>query len=63
MLIQSIAAFPMMFLAVIALVDWDRKDEEVYAVAVFVAYFAVFVGIAIIPTGGDLPGFFDNFVR
>ena len=53
----------MMFLAVIALVDWDRKDEEVYAVAVFVAYFAVFVGIAIIPTGGDLPAFFDNFVR
>lgn len=63
-LIQSIAAFPMMFLAIIALVHWDRKDEELYVMAVFVAYYVVFVGIALIPTGGNPPECFDNkFVR
>ena len=62
-LIQSIAAFPVMFLAVIALCDWNMKDEEGYAIAVFVAYFLVFIAIAMMPTGGEPPWFFDKFVR
>lgn len=61
--IQSIAAFPIMFLAIIALCDWNMSDEEGYAVAVFVAYFAVFIAIAMMPTGGEPPWFFDKFVR
>ena len=39
------------------------KDEEGYAVAVFVAYFIIFIAIAIMPTGGEPPWFFDKFVR
>ena len=62
-LIQSIAAFPVMFLAVIALKDWDMKAEEGYAVAVFVSYYLVFIGIAIVPTGGEPPWFYDKFAR
>ena len=63
-LIQSIAAFPVMFLAIISLSDaWKMKDEEGYAVAVFVAYFIIFIAIAIMPTGGEPPWFFDKFVR
>ena len=62
-LIQSIAAFPVMFLAVIALKDWDMKAEEGYAVAVFVLYYVVFIAIAIVPTGGEQPWFYDKFAR
>ena len=62
-LIQSIAAFPVMFIAVIAHVDWDTKNEECYAVVVFVVYFIVFLGIAVMPTGRDPAPCYDRFVR
>ena len=63
-MIQSIAAFPVMFLAIISLSDeWDMKEEEGYAVAVFLTYFIIFIAIAIMPTGGESPWFFDKFVR
>ena len=53
-----------MFLAIISLSDeWKMKDEEGYAVAVFVTYFIIFIAIAIMPTGGEPPWFFDKFVR
>lgn len=63
-MIQSIAAFPVMFLAIISLSDeWDMKTEESYAVVVFITYFMIFIAIAIMPTGGEPPWFFDKFVR
>ena len=62
-LIQSIVAFPVIFLAVIPLSHWDMKHTEGYAVAVFVAYVLIFFAIAIVPTGGDPPWFFDRFAR
>ena len=53
-----------MFLAIISLSDeWNMKEEEGYAVAVFLTYFIVFIAIAIMPTGGESPRFFDKFVR
>ena len=62
-LIQSIAAFPVIFLAVISLSHWNMEDAEGYTVAVFVAYVVVFFTIAIMPTGGEPPWFFDKFAR
>ena len=62
-LIQSIAAFPVIFLAVISLSHWNMQHTEGYAVAVFVAYVVIFFAIAIMPTGGDPPWFFDRFTR
>ncbi|XP_068702446.1 uncharacterized protein [Montipora foliosa] len=62
-LIQSIVAFPIMFLAILALRDWKTKDEEFYAVVVFVAYSVVFLTIAIMPTGGNPAPWYDPFVR
>ena len=62
-LIQSIAAFPVIFLAVISLSHWNLKHTEGYAVAVFVAYAVIFFAIAIMPTGGDRPWVFDRFAR
>ena len=53
-----------MFLAIISLSDaWKMKDQEGYAVAVFVTYSIIFIAIAIMPTGGEPPWFFDKFVR
>ena len=63
LLIQSIAAFPVMFIAVIAHVDWDTKNEELYAVVVLVVHFIVFLGIAVMPTGRDPAPCYDRFVR
>ena len=63
LLVQSIAAFPVMFIAVIALVNWDTKNEEFYAVVVFVVYSIVFLCIAIMPTGSDPAPCYDGFVR
>ena len=62
-MIQSIAAFPVIFLAVISLSHWKMKAAERYAVAVFVAYVVVFFAIAIMPTGGEPPWFFDTLAR
>lgn len=62
-LIQSIVAFPIMFLAILALIDWMTKDEEFYAVVVFVSYSVVFLTIAIMPTGGNPAPWYDPFVR
>ena len=39
------------------------KHAEGYAVAVFVGYVVIFFAIAIMPTGGDPPWFFDRFAR
>lgn len=61
--IQSIAAFPVIFIASISLSDWSMKAAEGYAVAVFVAYVVVFFAIAIMPTGGEPPWFFEKFTR
>ena len=63
LLIQSIAAFPVMFIALIAHVDWDTKKEECYAVVVFVVYSIVFLGIAVMPTGSDPAPCYERFVR
>ena len=52
-----------MFLAVISLSHWDMKRAEGSAVAVFVAYVVIFFAIAIMPTGGNPPWFFDRFAR
>ena len=53
-----------MFLASISLSDeWDMKEEEGYAVVVFLTYFIMFIAIALMPTGGESPWFFDKFVR
>ena len=62
-LIQSIAAFPVMFLAVIYLSHWNLKHAEGAAVAVFVAFVVIFFAIALMPTGGNPPWFFDRFAR
>jgi len=63
LLIQSIAAFPVFFIAVVALVDWDTKSEEFYVWLVTVVYFLLFLGIAVIPTGSLPPPCYDRFVR
>ena len=63
LLIQSIAAFPVMFIAVVALVDWDTKSEELYVWVVMVVYFLFFLAIAVIPTGSLPPPCYDRFVR
>ena len=53
-----------MFLAIISLSDkWEMKEEEGYAVVVFLTYFIMFIAIALMPTGGESPWFFDKFVR
>ena len=62
-LIQSIAAFPVIFLAVVSLSRWNVKHTEGVAVAVFVAYAVIFFAVAIMPTGGVPPWFFDRFAR
>ena len=63
LLIQSIAAFPVMFIAVVALVDWDMKSEEFYVWVVTVVFFLFSVAIAVIPTGSDPAPCYDPFVR
>ena len=63
LLIQSIAAFPVMFIAVVALVDWDTKSEELYVWVVTVLYFLFFLGIAVMPTGSYPAPCYDGFVR
>jgi len=63
LLIQSIAAFPIMFIALIAHVDWDTREEECYAVVVFVVYSIVFLGIAVMPTGSDPAPCYERLVR
>ena len=63
LLIQSIAAFPVMFIAVVALVDWDTKSEELYVWVVTVVYFLCFLAIAVMPTGSDPAPCYDRFVR
>ena len=63
LLIQSIAAFPVMFIAVVALVDWDTKSEELYVWVVTVLYFLFFLGIAVMPTGSYPAPCYDRFVR
>ena len=55
LLIQSIAAFPVMFIALVALVDWDIKSEEFYVWVVTVVFSLFFLGIAVIPTGSVPP--------
>lgn len=52
-----------MFIAVIALVNWDTEIEESYAVVVFVVCSIGFLGIAVIPTGRDPAPCYDRFVR
>ena len=63
LLIQSIAAFPVMFIALVALVDWDIKSEEFYVWVVTVVFSLFFLGIAVIPTGSVPPPCYDRFVR
>ena len=63
LLIQSIAAFPVMFIALVALVDWDIKSEEFYVWVVTVVFSLFFLGIAVIPTGSDPAPCYDPFVR
>ena len=63
LLIQSIAAFPVMFIAVVALVDWDTKSEVLYVWVVILVYFLLFIAIAVIPTGSLPPPCYDGFVR
>ena len=63
LLIQSIAAFPVMLIAVVALVDWDLKSEEFYIWVVTVVYFLLFLGIAVVPTGSYPAPCYDRFVR
>ena len=54
-----------MFIAVVALVDWDTKSEELYVCVpvVTVVYFLFFLGIAVIPTGSYPAPCYDRFVR
>ena len=63
LLIQSIPAFPIMFIAVVALVDWDTKSEVLYVWVVILVYFLLFIAIAVIPTGSLPPPCYDGFVR
>ncbi|XP_044176894.1 uncharacterized protein LOC114949050 [Acropora millepora] len=64
LLIQSIAAFPVMFIAVVALVHWDTNvAKELYVWVVTVVYFLFFLGIAVMPTGSLPPPCYDRFVR
>ena len=63
LLIQSIAAFPVMFIALVALVDWDIKSEEFYVWVVTVVFTLFFLGIAVIPTGSVPHTCYDRFVR
>ncbi|XP_044176901.1 uncharacterized protein LOC114967550 isoform X2 [Acropora millepora] len=67
LLIQGIAAFPVMFIAVVALVDWDTKSEELYVwvpvTVVTVVYFLFFLGIVVIPTVSYPAPCYDRFVR
>ena len=63
LLIHSIAAFPVMFIAVVVLVDWDTKSEVLYVWVVMVVYFLFFIAIAAIPTGSLPAPCYDRFVR
>ena len=63
LLINSIASFPVMFIALVALVDWDIKSEEFYVWVVTVVFTLFFFGIAVIPTGSVPPPCYDRFVR
>ena len=63
LLIQSIAAFPVMVIAVVYFKNWDRKDEEFYVWVVTVVFFLFSVAIAVIPTGSDPAPCYDRFVR
>ena len=63
LLIHCIVALPVMFIAVIALVNWDTEIAEFYAVGVFVVYSIGFLGIAVMPTGRDPAPCYDRFVR
>ena len=63
LLINCIVAFPVMFIAVIALVNWDTEIEELYAVVVFVVYSIGILAIAVMPTGRDPAPCYDRFAR
>lgn len=62
-LIQSIAALPIILLAAIWHSPWDMKNAERAAIASFVVYFIIFFGIALLQTGRETPCFLDNFAR
>ncbi|XP_029203427.2 uncharacterized protein LOC114967551 isoform X2 [Acropora millepora] len=63
LLIHCIVALPLLFIAVIALVNWDTEIGEFYAVVVFVVYSIGFLAIAVMPTGRDPAPCYDPFVR
>lgn len=63
LLIHCIVALPLLFIAVIALVNWDTEIGEFYAVVVFVVYSIGFLAIAVMPTGRDPAPLYDPFVR
>ena len=52
-----------MFIAVVAVVDWDIKSEEFYVLVVTVVFFLFSLAIAVIPTGSDPAPCYDPFVR
>ena len=62
-LIQSIAALPIILIAAIWHSPWEMKKAEFAAIVLLVAYYLIFFGIAILPTGGQTLSFLDSFAR